>query len=280
MNGDGMNGTGGTRTRNEPPASRWPTGRGVDQGGPRLQRYVIRSATALHGLKLELPTDCRGIFVERSPFGEGECILSPARPRAGSGAATVGDLTEGVDVSKCKMIGVEGVDQVFLDSSVAPGVDGEFILVAAVGGAWIHPRVSIELTGDINIPIADPLPVSDAALLAAVEQFQFDGDGSVEVASKPVPSATAAIDVVTIGDTVASLGLALTDRLGGSIQNHGTTRLGLSTDPAATFATCPVKLDELGAWDLLIGGAVWQGQVYAIRDTGNSGAVGVSEFAT
>ncbi len=114
-----------------------------------------------------------------------------------------------------------------------------------------------------------------------------NSDGSVNVSNPAsgtpiivIPqrvSGTNIENVTTVGDTVVNLLAANATRSGGTIQNHDSTVLGLAFTPATVFADCCVLLQQYASMNLSQAGMIQTGAIYGIRDSGNSGPVGVCE---
>jgi len=261
MNADGR--TAGTRVA----LHRFATGPGVDQGGPRLERIIIRGeGAALSSFRVELPTGARCLFIETTPFAAGECFVSPARPRGSNGVAKPGDVHDGIDVAKFSTLGIEGCDQLFVDTTVAFLENDEpLVLVAVVGeGLWVHPRVAIELTGDITIPIADPLPVDDPVSQGILNQLV----ALLTLQGQAPTTATHSQDDATyVSSTVLA---ANANRLGGTILNFGPDTVYLHFGAAAALVASDFPLVSGASYSLRQANLTYEGEVRAICDTGDT----------
>lgn len=127
--------------------------------------------------------------------------------------------------------------------------------------------------------VADGVMIRGATDTDRARWLVVNADGSINVAatSAPITSSTATGSVVSVPNTSTLLLAANSSRKGATIQNHGSSVLGIAFSSPAVFATCPIKIPQYGSVDLGQEHVLYTGAVYGIRAAATDDAGVVEE---
>lgn len=243
---------------------RGSVGRGVNQGGSRVARFVINSADPLDGLRLELPAWASALYIEHSPFARRECFLFlGAAPNIPRSAITEPDtIRDGLDVTQFRSVRLDDdVQEAFLWSTVEPGVAGHFVIVAIAG--WLEDAPAGAGAASA-VEISDPLVAPN---------------GPVRVQPEIVPLDVLTQTAVAVDQTSDTLVVSEPTRSKGWIFNNGPDAIAVHFGAAAAVFGTDAILPAGQAMDLSFpDGRVFTGEVRAITDAGDAADVRIVTF--